>query len=793
MLVKPKTPTVGNPVGVVICGVPFEEDTVSGEPLSSSLGRTFIDELVAAGLNPNKLLFIPVVDKPFEKKYTTDELLKAAHDSGFEKYLPKEPTPTLVVGSAAWKVYDSGGAVDRGRGFIRHHPTRHERYLVTWTPYEAFAKNPARWGHVQADLQRFQRLVSGSLLGSIRPAVVDCTDNPQAIEHFRKSLTGKAVAVDIETGPEKDDMPWTGKDPTRAKLRSIAFGIDDYSIAIHIEKCSTPVWDEVVKFLNDTSIRRVYHNGWWFDLRVLARYTRSPDLTKNIFDTRDARRAVSVTSELSLRNLVSLYTDYEPWKEKESSDGEKVVFTRNIADLLQYNGLDTSGTARVYSKLHLEANENARVSKLYDVHTRTSKLAAKMHDRGILIDPDRQRALSEDLSTIHKERKKELRDLVGLPNYEPTDTNVRAVIFKRHAKSGIPCFDMPDPRDPNRFTNDELSTISVDKDSLVQLLIDPSAPEGLKKFIETYWHCQAPAKIKSTFVDSELIRQAVGKDGRVRPGWNSCGTETMRWSCSQPNVQNIPDAKDEDSMSGKLPSARSMYVAAPGYVFVNADYSQQELRVMQAVSGDSALKTALDTGDVYTYDAWNLYGLPHGTPVKKEARKGCKCTHLAFQYAAGTNKVYEMVLKQKRDMDFLQVQALHRGLKKLYKGTVDYWHSEFKRVLDCGYSEGRLLFGRIQYPKEPPITETSNFPIQRTAGELTNLALIAIASRLEKEKLDGTIIAQVHDSILLEVKEEQAEKAAAILKEEMERPVVIEGAERVFPTDIKIGKRWSDV
>lgn len=796
---KPIAPMGGQtPIGVVVSPAPIESDMEAGEPLNSALGKIFKDELAAAGCNINRLLIIPALDKPLPDNWSADSLAYAISEYGprFAYELPSTPTPTLCLGSIAWRVYSGGGSLDSGRGFIRTHPNG-SRYIATWSPYDATAKNPYRWGAWRADINRFARLVSGSV--ELPPDIqINCTVEQVKEFHANLLYTGEDCAVDIETGPERPEEPWTGKAPTRAKLRSIAFGTAHKGISIHYETASFDVWQECVRILTDHRIKRVYHNGYWFDLPILARVTGDMRVYMNVEDTRDLRRSLSSTSELSLRYCTSLYTDFEPWKENESKDGEKVVFTKDPVKLQTYNAKDSVVTSRVYRGCLREPDFGTkRVKDLYNIHQDLSRLAAKMHARGIQVDESRRKALSNELTTLHNTRKEKLLELVGQEGWTPTPNNMRSLIYRRHKKPNTRCFDLPDPFDPKMWTTDERDLLAVDKNALIAVCIDPNVPDALKEIIEAYWLCAAPEKARSTFVDSERVLQSIGRDSRLRAGWNSCGTETMRWSCSEPNLMNIPDTKkEEDFLSGALPSLRDFYVSGPGRVLVNADWSQQELRMMRAVSGDKVLGAALDSGNVYEFDARIWFNLPKDFDVKgtrKDLYKGCKIIHLASQYAAGLNAIYGQCLQKDRKFQYKHATALHNSWKKLYSDTVAYWHEEHKRVQKCGYSEGRLLQGRRYYPREPPITETANYPIQRTAGEMTALAMLEIDRLLQDRNIDGQIVAMVHDSIMLDVAEDSTFAAIDVLQEVMAKEVCIGGRMYGFPIEVKVGKRWSEV
>lgn len=515
----------------------------------------------------------------------------------------------------------------------------------------------------------------------------------------------------------------------------------------------------------------------------------------SVFDIRDARRALASHSELSLRHQRSLYDDAAPWKEDDGDDPKGLVFTDNTKKLQRYNAEDCVGTQRIKRKIVAEPEWNSpRVQRLYEVHTGLSKLAAKMHLRGFYVDQAKRKSLAVELETLHEARRKELYACVNAKAFTGTPDQMRSIIYERHKVKGIPCFGFADPDDPKMYTDETMTKCKVDKRALLMTVTSPSCPTELKNIIKRYWHFHAPRKARNTYVVSKSVDEAMGSDGAMHPEWNSCGTETMRWSCRRPNLMNLSEKKEGDILRGDLPNVRSMYRARPRYVIVHADFSQQELRVMEMVADDEALLVALQTGDVYSYDAKEWYGLEENYEVikatLKEIRKSCKVIHLASQYGAGLFARHAQALQQDLDFQYEVTRRLARSFERVYHRTVSYWDEEHKRVLECGYSEGRLLGGRLQYPAPPDRTKTSNFPIQRTAGELTAIAMLKLEEKFKALRLDAHFVSIQHDAFDVEVREKQAPHVVAAMEDIMPGPWTFSGKTRPFPIEVKVAETW---
>lgn len=493
----------------------------------------------------------------------------------------------------------------------------------------------------------------------------------------------------------------------------------------------------------------------------------------------------------------------------QSADGD---------DLLVYNALDTCATARVYRELLKEPDwSSPRCRRLHEVHTDLSKLGAELHSTGFLVLKDQQKKLAKQLRMLSTRRHNELLAHIGgaahSPLFRGTDNDMRALLYKRHAKDGIKCYDMPEPEtwDAVMWTNDEATTLAVNREALLRIFISHTTPEEVRDAIQLFWRAKAPGKALSTWVMGKEVLERIGADGRHRADWNSAGTETMRWSSE---LMTLPEEKDDESLSGRLPNIRSMYGAPKGRVLYHWDWSQQELRMLYAISGDKALGEALALGDVYTYDAhqWfpeqlqRLFGSNwREVKLKKEWKNGrrqCKVGHLAAQYMAGAPAMWTQALMQDRTIKYSTMKAIRELFHRTYIMTVQYAQAEQARIEaafndnhpERAYSEGRLLFGRRYYPAPPPITETCNYPVQRTAGEMGALTMIRIWKDLKKYNINAKLLTNEHDAVTIECKDDASTRKSveAICQDAAQGPWRIQGKEHVFPMAGKFGYTWAE-
>lgn len=658
--------------------------------------------------------------------------------------------------------------------------------IRSWHPTFALFHNVWEKGAFVADLDRFARLIKGQL--EEPPAFIKWKVTLKQLKQLVRLCKelNEPISVDIETGPCDQAKPWTGKDPTQAVLRTVGLGCTVGGVSHRWTYGKNKRVEVFIKqILNDSSIRKDGQNFTWFDHRVLERYGIS---VRNVFDTRDARRAVSSTSKLSLGYMGSIYTDYFNWKKSEGEEDKGIVFTKSKKKLGIYNAHDCVVTSRVARELRAESEWNTpRVQCLYDLHSSLARIAAEMHGNGLRVDPLMRRWMAWALKKEYFQRERLVLKAVDVPEFECTPNHLRALIFKKHATgkyAGLGRFNLADPIDSSMYVNPrEMTTISVDEDALTLLLIDPSTPAELRTIIQLYWDAQEVWKRRSSNVTSKLVSRAIGPDGRLRAGWNSCGTDTGRFTCKEPSLQVI------ESMM------RAMYQAERGWTFVGADYQQLELRVMAVIAADEVLAEALK-GDVYTEEAKEYFSLPEDTTkktIKKESRQAAKIIRLARQYGAGKKSVFQQAIKQDRKFTWEQCLNLMNAFDRRYHRTVAYWGEEHARVLSCGYSNSRILDRRRVYPSEPDRPETANYPIQGTAADIKNLALIELDKRLKKHVPSAKIVIDLHDAIYTECRKKDAKTVQRIKEDCMTAPHVIDGLQRVFPVTVGIADRWNEV
>ena len=263
-------------------------------------------------------------------------------------------------------------------------------------------------------------------------------------------------------------------------------------------------------------------------------------------------------------------------------------------------------------------------------------------------------------------------------------------------------------------------------------------------------------------------------------------TATGRLSSVEPNLQNIPVRKEQGS------EIRKMFVAAPGNVLVDADYSQIELRLLAHISNDETMIKAFINGeDIHRVTASQVFGVPFDE-VTSAMRSQAKAVNFGIVYGMSA-----FSLAQDIGVFQNEAQAYINAYFEKYSGVRAY----MSRVIEDGKEQGYVstIYGRRRYMPELKVSNFNvrssgermarNMPIQGTAADIMKLAMVHVHRRLKKEKLHAKMILQVHDELIIECPEAEAEHVCEILKTEMERV-----AELSVPltVDAHVGRNWME-
>ena len=292
------------------------------------------------------------------------------------------------------------------------------------------------------------------------------------------------------------------------------------------------------------------------------------------------------------------------------------------------------------------------------------------------------------------------------------------------------------------------------------------------------------AKLKSTYVDG--LTKVIAADGRIHTSFQNTVTATGRLSSTEPNLQNIPVRTE---LGAEL---RKMFVAPAGRVLVDADYSQIELRLLAHIAGDEHMIAAFRTGeDIHTVTASQVFGVPP-EQVTHEMRRRAKAVNFGIVYG-----ISDFSLSQDIGVTRAEAKAYMEKYFEKYSGVHAYMTQVVERAKADGYVS-TLMCRRRWLPE----LKSSNFnlrsfgervalnmPIQGTAADLIKKAMLRVDGRLRREGLEARLVLQVHDELIVECPEGEAEQVQRLLAEEMEHV-----AELAVPltAEAHAGKSWAE-
>jgi DNA polymerase I-like protein with 3'-5' exonuclease and polymerase domains len=294
-------------------------------------------------------------------------------------------------------------------------------------------------------------------------------------------------------------------------------------------------------------------------------------------------------------------------------------------------------------------------------------------------------------------------------------------------------------------------------------------------------------KAVTTYIDP-IVTDA---EARVHPSWHCYGTVSGRFSCRKPNLMNLHRAANDPAK--EVGGIRSLYVAPKGHLLVQFDLSQLEMRIAAYVSQDEVMISACETSDLHAANAEILWGdeFTGGAPAhKKMLRDVAKQAGFAVAYLAGAPTVHARIISYGIPMSLSQVEAM---LKKMHRKFWRYYQFQdklFHDTMRLGYVETPLLGRRRRVGFRTNPSEIANTPIQGGAADLMNIKLPQVVDALPP---DVRLIAQIHDAGMFEAPLKRVDETKAIIEEVLARPIEVKSRKVVFPIDLKVGERWSEL
>ncbi len=731
----------------------------------------------------------------------------------------------IALGKTAKDYFNIGGTITDVRGSIYKYqdiyvvPTWHPSYLMRnqWKKDRITVSMKYVW---VADLKKALDLAENKI--ELPKEDFNIKTTYQDIENLLKSK-GKLLALDVET---------TSLNADYGKIVVLGIGLSAskaISIPLLAQQTGLPYWPErtlknIHKVLNELfSCSPLMFQNAAFDLKFLRKCGFDIPWKNIEHDTMILHSYISPELPHNLGFITSLYGTTPFWKDTLKTRKGSILEMPSYR-LYTYNLRDVVALHQILPLMIKEAKE-LKVYKVYQNEgMKMLKPVMQMEAAGILLSRYKLDKWRKNLIKEIEELDINLRKLGNLPksfNFN-SDEDMRYFLFGINSAKFKKLIDLPKKKSGSIIYNQlielkeikdkvkpivNLSTyhgtrtrktrkLAVNKEGLlsIQLFLNnrlavldklrtpkPEQIEAINKlqqFIGLLRRYSQLNKLISTFTQF-----ATDNESRVHSHYSIIGTVTKRLSSSNPNLQQIPK---------KEINARKVFVAPKESVFLSADYSNLEVRILAYITDDKVLIDAFKRGenihDINTKMAFNL--TPEDT-LWELARRAVKIFFFGgISYDGGDRTIHQKVVLEVPELNltFAAYKQMKSNWLKMHPAYI-----KWKKKITQQVTKTRILrdaFGRVRVfygdPKDI-IKEGLNFPIQGTASGVINQAMIKLDNEIDKLNLDTKLIMQVHDQLVFEVPIKELIPFKPVVKKIMESPVEIDNRLIAFPIEIEVG------
>ena len=565
----------------------------------------------------------------------------------------------------------------------------------------------------------------------------------EARELLKTLMAAPRIAFDTETTAREPGM--TATDASTCRLIGFSFATEPgraWYVDAALVDVFRPLFADPAKVL-------VAHNGK-FDRNVLHRYGIGFASTPH--DTMLAHYCLDAAARHGMDALAERYLGYrtihfsEVAGEQERGKPEPTLAGKDIAKVTDYAAEDADVTLRLEDALRPQALALAEGRKgpvaLSEVEEPLVKVLCDMEREGVRIDVE---ALKEYGRELDREILSLTQGILAYadPGFNPdSPKQLGELLF---GKLGLP---------GGRKTS--TGQFSTDEKTLAKLA-------GAHPVVPAILDYRACTKLKSTYVDK--LPTLIDADSRVHTTYSQAFTETGRLSSSDPNLQNIPVRTERGRR------IRAAFVARDDrHRIVSADYSQIELRLMAAFSGDEAMLAAFRSGaDIHRETASRVYGVMPAL-VSDEQRSKCKMVNFGIIYG-----ISAFGLSQRLKVPRREAEGLIESYFRLYPGVRDFMAAAIAKAREKGYAETMLgrrrtlrdIDSRNATARGAAERDAINTPIQGSAADLIKIAMVRVDRALKERRLRAKMVLQIHDELVFDVPEEEVDEVVELARREM--------------------------
>lgn len=569
----------------------------------------------------------------------------------------------------------------------------------------------------------------------------------------------KSVCFDTET---------TGLDMFMSDLVGLSFCFvagEAYYVSLpEVKEEAKEVLHEFKAFFESEQIEKIGQNIK-FDLLMLTQY--GIKLKGKLFDTMIAHYLIQPELRHGMDYLAEIYLNYRTihFEDLVGAKGKNQVDIRSVdlKYLCDYAAEDADVTFRLKQILEKELKVNNLEKLFYDIEMPLMKVLATMEHTGVRLDTEALRQSSEILTNDMLNLEKEIHKLAGYDFNVSSPMQVGEILFDR-----LKLDDKARKTKTGQYsTSEDVLEKIQSKHPIIGMILEY---RGLKKLLSTY-------------IDAlpQLISPVTGK---VHTSYNQTVAVTGRLSSTNPNLQNIPI---RDAIGKEI---RKAFIPDAGSVFLSADYSQIELRIMAHLSGDANMMDAFINGlDIHTATAAKIYKIQLNE-VTTEMRRKAKTANFGIIYGISV-----FGLSDRLGIPRAEAKELIDGYFITYPDVKKYMDASILKARKMGYVE--TLFGRKR--TLPDINSQNgvvrgfaernaiNAPIQGTAADIIKIAMVRIQNKIEEENLQAKMTMQVHDELNFTVPTTELECVRQIVVEQMEQAIKL----RVpLIADCGVGENW---
>ena len=585
----------------------------------------------------------------------------------------------------------------------------------------------------------------------------ECITDVETLQQWADKIrTAKIVAVDTET---------VGEPVMAAHLVGFSLALDDCAAYVPLLHCADspaqiPIADalHIIKpILEDDNIIKVLHNGK-YDWHVFA--NAGIALRGILEDTKIAAYVANSSMSNTLSDLAMTHLNHRMIEYNHVVDGKQIKnFTDvDIAKAADYAAEDAAITLQLHKKI-TSALPSTRKLVYTDIDRPLMPILARIERTGMRIDTAALNAFTDTARTTMQTLETRANKIAGAVFNLNSPRQLESVLFdqlgaKAYRKTGSGARST-DERTLERLAPDyELAAIALEHRTL--------------------------AKLVGTYAE-KLPKLVLPETGRVHTTFTQTAVISGRLSSSSPNLQNIPIRTD----SGRL--IRRAFIAENGYQLISADYSQIELRLMAHIADDDSLCAAFAAGaDIHRQTAAEIFGLATAA-VTDDYRRAAKAINFGLIYGMSA-----FGLARNINISPEQAQLYINRYFARYPKVADFMQKTRKTAPDKGYVD--TLFGRripiaLAHGGRPALERFAiNAPIQGSAADLVKKAMLNVDRKLSARKMRTRIILQVHDELVLEVADDEADTVSDMLANWMKV------ADLRVPLEVHIrqGHNWDD-